>query len=100
MFCNPQSRYTFVSEFSKFFPIVWCVHFCACLWSSYLFLINVLISLLIQGESKGLTVIILFGMVSLQNSIIFGVTISAKILTLSLFMISQSKFVTYYLNRS
>ena len=38
---------------------------------------NFFISLLIQGGSKGLTVIVLFGMVHLQNSKIFEVTYSA-----------------------
>ena len=37
------------------------------------------ISLLIQGGSKGLTVIVLFGMVRLQNSKTFEVTFSALI---------------------
>ena len=47
------------------------------LMGTFRFLIIFLISLLIEGGSKGLRVIVLIGMVHLQNSKIFEVTFSA-----------------------
>ena len=63
-------------NFSQLFGVF---TFLACVWAPFRFLMIFLTSLLIQGGSKGLTVIVLFGMVRLQNSKIFEVTFSALI---------------------
>ena len=64
-------------SFLNFYQLFGVFTFLACLWARFRFLMIFLISLLIQGGSKGLTVIVLFGMVRLQNSKIFEVTFSA-----------------------
>ena len=76
-FASLKAEILLFLSFRNFSQLFGVFTFLACLWARFRFLMIFLISLLIQGGSKGLTVIVLFGMVHLQNSKIFEVTFSA-----------------------
>ena len=77
LFASLKAEILLFLSFRNFSQLFGVFTFLACLWARFCFLIIFLISLLIQGGSKGLTVIVLFGMVHLQNSKMFEVTFSA-----------------------